>query len=75
MDRGAWWAIVRGIGKSQTQLRANTLTASVCPCRSGNQRGEIFRLQKVTEVSTSAAFPQTWRFSTTYVYNLEMCGD
>ena len=24
MDRGAWWAIVRGVIKSQTQLSAHT---------------------------------------------------
>ena len=26
MDRGGWWATVHGVAKSQTQLRAHTLS-------------------------------------------------
>ena len=30
MDRGAWWATVQGVTKSQTQLRLNNSNKCVC---------------------------------------------
>ena len=46
MDRGAWWAAVHGVTKSQTWLRSLTVYVCVCTCVCVYAGSIIFRAYK-----------------------------
>ena len=45
MDRGAWWATVHGVAKSQTRLSHFTSLHFTLACRSGLQKTLLFLLE------------------------------
>ena len=41
MDKGAWWATVHGVTKSQTRLSARAQTSDLWPSEDGSEKADI----------------------------------